>query len=105
MRGRLCLSFVLALYHCRLDNFGIVPLSSFPIFRIHLDVDFLTFLAPPLFLQLDYILMFVGSLCAVGAGIVMPVFSIIFGDIIDAFHGPRPFFEVDANIYYLVLRE
>lgn len=49
---------------------------------------------PPLPVQLDYVLMFLGSVCAVGAGIVMPVFSIIFGNIIDAFHGPFPFFEV-----------
>lgn len=38
--------------------------------------------------------MLVGTLCAAGAGIVMPVFSIIFGDIIDAFHGPDPVEEV-----------
>ena len=48
--------------------------------------------------QWDIILMFLGSVCAVGAGIVMPVFSIIFGDIIDAFHGPQPFFEVRGKL-------
>eukprot|EP00752_Nemacystus_decipiens_P001377 g1364.t1 len=52
--------------------------------------------------MLDYILMFLGSVCAVGAGIVMPVFSIIFGDIIDAFHGPHPFFEVNKNVRYFL---
>ena len=49
-------------------------------------------------MQLDCILMFLGSVCAVGAGIVMPVFSIIFGDIIDAFHGPHPIFEVGGEL-------
>lgn len=46
--------------------------------------------------KLDYLLMLVGTVCAAGAGIVMPVFSIIFGDIIDAFHGPDPVEEVSG---------
>lgn len=49
---------------------------------------------PPRLLQLDYLLMFVGTLCAAGAGVVMPIFSIIFGDILDAFHSPNPTAEV-----------
>eukprot|EP00903_Cladosiphon_okamuranus_P019102 g17578.t1 len=52
--------------------------------------------------MLDYVLMFLGSVCAVGAGIVMPVFSIIFGDIMDAFHGPHPFREVNKNVQYFM---
>lgn len=40
--------------------------------------------------QLDWLLMAVGTVCAAGAGVVMPLFSIIFGDILDAFHGPDP---------------
>ncbi|CAM9316144.1 unnamed protein product, partial [Ectocarpus sp. 13 AM-2016] len=47
--------------------------------------------------KLDYLLMFVGTLCAAGAGVVMPIFSIIFGDILDAFHSPNPTAEVNRN--------
>lgn len=36
--------------------------------------------------QVDYVMIFVGTICAAGAGAVMPTFSIIFGDILDAFH-------------------
>lgn len=45
-------------------------------------------------LQLDYLLMLVGALCAAGAGVIMPLFSIVFGDILDAFHGSDPTSEV-----------
>lgn len=38
--------------------------------------------------------MVVGAFCAAGAGVVMPLFSIIFGDILDAFHGANPTKEV-----------
>ncbi|CAM9155268.1 unnamed protein product [Pylaiella littoralis] len=49
---------------------------------------------------LDYLLMLMGTACAIGAGIVMPAFSIIFGDIIDAFHGPDPVEQVNKNARY-----
>ena len=41
-------------------------------------------------------LMAVGTLCAAGAGVIMPLFSIVFGDILDAFHGPDPTKQVIA---------
>lgn len=42
-------------------------------------------------------MMAVGGLCAAGAGVVMPLFSIVFGDILDAFHQPNPAKEVSAR--------
>lgn len=37
--------------------------------------------------SLDYLLMFVGTVAAVGSGISMPFMTIIFGDTIDSFGG------------------
>lgn len=42
--------------------------------------------------------MFVGACCAAAAGVVMPIFSIIFGDILDAFHGADPAKEVGNSV-------
>lgn len=47
--------------------------------------------------------MLMGTACAIGAGIVMPAFSIIFGDIIDAFHGPDPVEQVRGVLYDVLL--
>lgn len=46
--------------------------------------------------QLDVLMVLAGTLCAAGAGAVMPVFSIIFGDILDAFHSTNATKEVGA---------
>ena len=35
--------------------------------------------------KFDYILMFIGSLCACGMGVVMPLFAILWGDITDSY--------------------
>ncbi|CAN0395275.1 unnamed protein product, partial [Discosporangium mesarthrocarpum] len=57
--------------------------------------------------KLDYIFMFIGAIAAIGAGVVMPLFSIIFGDILDSFYGPDPANEVfipcvNKNALYFV---
>ncbi|CAM9376907.1 unnamed protein product [Laminaria digitata] len=46
--------------------------------------------------------MVVGTVCAAGAGVVMPLFSIIFGDILDAFHSPDPTDQVNKNALLFV---
>lgn len=43
-----------------------------------------------LLLQLDYLLIFAGTVCAAAAGVVMPLSAIVFGDVLDAFHQPNP---------------
>jgi len=35
--------------------------------------------------RLDYLLMFIGVLCAMGHGVLMPLFAVFFGDVIDSF--------------------
>lgn len=55
-------------------------------------------------LQLDYLLMLVGALCAAGAGVIMPLFSIVFGDILDAFHGSDPTSEVCTLAFIATVR-
>ncbi|CAN0230516.1 unnamed protein product [Ascophyllum nodosum] len=52
--------------------------------------------------KVDWMLMAVGTLCAAGAGVIMPLFSIVFGDILDAFHGPDPTKQVNKNAIYFV---
>lgn len=52
--------------------------------------------------QLDWLLMLVGTVCAAGAGVVMPLFSIVFGDILDAFHGPDPTEQVGGGLAHAV---
>ena len=50
----------------------------------------------------DWILMTIGSLSSVGVGIVMPLFSLVFGGILDAFYGSDAAETVDRYSLYFV---
>lgn len=54
--------------------------------------------------SLDWLLIAVGSAASVGVGIVMPLFSLIFGGVLDAFNGTDAQQKVDRySLYFLYL--